>query len=358
MINKDRLTDTFLALARIPSPSGSEKAVAATIAERLEQMGADTSVDEAGNVLGRIDGEGQPLLLTAHMDTVTPADSVTPLIRDGVVYSDGTSVLGADDKSGVAVILEVLAVVENGGQGHRPVEALFTVREETGLNGAKAFDVSRLESRMGIGLDAGGDQGTIVVQAPAQNSLAITVQGKAAHAGVSPEEGVNAVLVAAEAIAEMPLGRIDAETTANIGVIRGGSATNIVPDLVTMLGEARSHSEDKLEAQTDAMVRALQQRADTHGAEVTVEVRRAYDAYRLDESMPIVALIMDRMRASGIEPLLVQTGGGSDANVFNARGVQTVQISTGMADAHTCHEYIALDDLASAARLVLDCVRS
>jgi len=357
VIDTDRLIETFLDLVRISSPSGEEAAIAAIIADRLEQLGLETIRDEAGNVLGRMAGEGVPLLLTAHMDTVTPAENVTPVLRDGVVYSDGTTVLGADDKSGVAVILEVLATLAAEDDRHRPVEALFTVREEAGLEGAKAFDVSILKARMGIGLDAGGEQGTMVVRAPAQNSLSFTVRGKAAHAGVSPEEGVNAIRVAAEAIASMSLGRVNEDTTSNIGVIHGGSATNIVPDLVTMLGEARSHNEDRLEAQTQSMVSALRRRAQEHGAQVEEDVRRAYDAYNLHENTPIVALVGRHMRALGIEPLLVPTGGGSDANVFNAKGIQTVQVSTGMADPHTCHEHVALADMASAARIVLACVR-
>ena len=356
MINEADLLRLFLDLVRISSPSGKEGPVAEEISARLRGMGLAVERDEAGNLLTRLDGEGEALLLTAHMDTVGPCDGVRPVVRDGVVYSDGTTILGADDKAGVAVILEVLRTLKEGTDSHRPVEALFTVREEVGLEGAKAFDTSRLRARMGIGLDAGGEQGTLVVSAPAQNALQVSVHGRMAHAGANPELGINAIRVAAEAIAAMPLGRIDEETTANIGVIAGGTATNIVPDLVTIQGEARSRSEVKLQAQTDAMVRALEERAAAHGARVEIGVARQYDSYRFDEKDPVIALVTCAMRSVGVEPIMVPTGGGSDANVFNSAGIATVQVSCGMADVHTCNEHVAVADMVSTARIVLACL--
>jgi len=355
LIDQDRLLKTLLELLRVPSPSGHEEEVARLVAARLARLGLDVAEDQAGNLLAILEGEGEPLLLTAHLDTVTPADGVSPLLRDGVIRSDGSTVLGADDKSGVAIILEVLEALKEVEEKHRPIEALFTVREEVGLEGAKAFDMDRLRARMGIGLDAGGDQGTIIVRAPAQNSLEVTVHGRMAHAGVNPEQGINAIRVAAEAIADMPLGRIDEETTANIGVISGGRATNIIPDLVTVRGEARSHDETTLESQTHAMVAAFERAARRHEARVDVGVHRKYAAFALSEDSDIVRLVSGRMRALGVEPLLMATGGGSDANVLNAGGVQTVQMSTGMADVHTCDEHIAVADVVRAAQIVLAC---
>jgi len=357
MIDEKNLLNLFLDLVRIPSPSGQEGAVADAIAAQLRGMGLSVERDEAGNLLSYLDGEGEPLLLTAHMDTVTPCENVRPVVRDGVVYSDGTTILGSDDKAGVAVILEVLRALRDGDTAHRPVEVLFTVREEVGLEGAKAFDTRRLRSRMAIGLDAGGDQGTLVVSAPAQNSLEATIHGRMAHAGAHPELGINAIRVLAEAIAAMPLGRIDEETTANVGVIAGGTATNIVPDLATARGEARSRDEAKLQAQTDAMVRALEGRAAAHGARADVRVTRMYDAYNLSEADAVIALVTGAMRAVGVMPLMMPTGGGSDANVFNSAGVPTVQVSCGMAEVHTTNERIAVADMVSTARIMLACVR-
>jgi tripeptide aminopeptidase len=363
MIDRARLLGTFWGLVTIPSPSGEEAKVAEAITRRLEALGPSVETDEAGNLLARLAGQEnnateESLMITAHMDTVVPCDQVNPVMREGVIYSDGTSILGADDKAGVAIILEVLAVLIESKMAHRPLEILFTVSEEKGLRGAKAFDVRRLRARMAIGLDAGGPQGAIVHSAPSQDSLAVEVHGRAAHAGVNPEGGIDAIRVAAEAIAAMPLGRIDAETTANIGVISGGRATNIVPDLVTLRGEARSRNRAKLEAQSKAMRQALEKAAAAHGATLDLQVKRMYDAYDLGADTPVICLVSAAMRGLGLEPRLVPTGGGSDGNVFNAAGLQMVQISVGMEEVHTLNEYVALDDMVTAAQVVLACTRT
>jgi tripeptide aminopeptidase len=357
MIQRERLLATLLDLVRIPSPSSQEERVAEAIAQRLRSWGLQPRRDAIGNLWARLEGEGEPLVLTAHMDTVGPAVQINPVLRDGVIYSDGTTILGADDKAGIAIILEVLAVLRERGLRHRPIEVLFTVQEETGLHGAKQFDLSQLEAKMCLGLDSGGDPGTIIVSAPAQDSLRAAIHGRSAHAGVNPEAGINAIRVAAEAIVAMPLGRIDAETTANIGIISGGSATNIVPDLVTLRGEARSRNAAKLEAQTRAMVAALERAAQAHGAKAEIEVRREYEAYHLDGDSPIFALVSAAMRSLNIEPRPIPTGGGSDANVFNAAGLATVQLSAGMAEVHTPQEHVALEDMVTAAKIILACVR-
>lgn len=356
MIDPNRLLATFLELVRISSPSGHEAAIAEALAARMRDLDLSPETDEAGNLFGALAGQGEPLLLTAHMDTVSPGENVQPVVQDGVISSDGTTVLGADDKSGIAIILEVLAALREEGLAHRPIEVLFTVLEESGLEGAKGFDLGRLRARLAVGLDAHGAQGTVVVQAPAQDGLRAVVRGRMAHAGVNPEDGINAIRVAAEAIAAMPLGRIDAETTGNIGIIEGGRATNIVPDVVTLQGEARSRVGAKLDEQTRQMVAALEERAAAHGATAEVTVRRSYEAYALTESDGVVRLVTRAMRSLGITPLLVPTGGGSDANVFNAGGVQTVQISTGMEAVHTCAEHISLADMVQAAKIVQACV--
>lgn len=356
MINDARLLDTFLELVRISSPSGQETPVANAIAVRLQRLGIASSTDAAGNLFATVAGQGEPLLLTAHMDTVTPCESVRPVISEGIIYSDGTSILGADDKSGIAAILELLEVLVERRLAHRSLELAFTVQEEVGLCGAKALDISRLRAKMAIGLDAGGTSGTIVCSAPSQDSLGARIHGLAAHAGVSPEKGINAIRVAAEAIVAMPLGRIDAETTANIGIIQGGAATNIVPDLVTLKGEARSRANDKLEQQTARMVAALQHAAETSGATVEINVQREYSAYTFSDDSPIIKLVSQGMRSLGIEPLLMPTGGGSDANILNASGIATVEITTGMSNVHTVHEQVALADINAATRVLVACV--
>jgi len=358
MINESRLLDTFLTLVRIDSPSGEEAAISQELALRLKRHGLQVVQDYMHNIQAWLPGEGEPLLLAAHMDTVMPGRSINPVVRDGVVRSDGSTILAADDKSGIAVILEVLQALSESGVKHPPLEVLVTVQEETGLTGVKALDTSGLKSRIGLSFDAGDAPGTIIVSAPTHNMVTAVVHGKAAHAGSEPEAGVNAILVAAEAVTNMPIGRIDSETTANIGVIKGGLARNIVPDRVELLGEARSRQKAKLQVQTDKMVDALRSAAQRHDAQVDVDVQRAYDGYQLSESDAVVSRLMAACRAVGVEPLLVPSGGGSDANILNARGVQVANLSTGMAGVHTVQEHIAVQDMVTCVRIVLEFIRS
>ena len=322
MIQSDRLLRTFLELLRIDSPSREEEEIGTRLAVRFAEMGLDTGIDEIGNVVARMDGLGEAILLTAHMDNVKPCRGVAPVVENGIVHSDGTTVLGGDDKAGVAVILEVLRTVIERGLPHRPLEIIITVQEEIGLYGVKALDVGGLRSRLGISLDAGGEPGSIVVSAPSHNRVSAVIHGKPAHAGICPEDGVSAIVIAAEAIAQMQLGRIDDETTANVGSIHGGTAPNVIPDRVKLLAEARSRSEKKLSNQTKLMVDALRGAASRHGGTADVEVERRYTGYTLTENDEVVRLIMNGMRSLDVEPRLTATGGGSDANVFNAAGLR------------------------------------
>jgi tripeptide aminopeptidase len=358
MINDKRLLETFLDLVRVDSPSGEEEAIAEKLANRLLQLGLTVERDKMNNILARLPGDGEPLMLAAHMDTVMPGHGIKPVVKDGVIYSDGSTILGADDKSGVAVILEVLQSISERDLPHGPLEVVITVQEETGLIGVQALDKSRLQAKTGVSLDAGGPPGTIVVSAPFHNVVSAVVHGKAAHAGTQPERGINAVLVAAEALVNMPLGRIDEETTANIGQIEGGRARNIVPDRAELLGEARSRQLHKLEAQTAKMVRALEDSAARHDATVDIQVTRAYDGYTLTEADEIVSRLTTACRAAGVEPFLMPSGGGSDANIFNAQGIQVANLSTGMAAEHSTEEHIALADMVACAEIVVGFIGS
>lgn len=358
MIDKDRLVNTFLELVRIDSPSGHEKAIGRDLMARLKALGLAATQDATGNLIARLDGAGKgqddaPLLLSAHMDTVGDDTGIRPVIENGVIRSDGATILGGDDKSGVAIILEVLQVLIEEGLAHLPLEVVFTVGEECGLVGVKGLELSRLRAREGIVLDMGGPIGTVIVSAPYQDRLSVTVHGRAAHAGAEPEKGINAIRVAAEAIAAMPLGRIDEETTANVGVIRGGVATNIVPDEVELHCEARSRVEARLIAQTQAMRAALEEAAARHQATLDIEQERSYDGFNLSPETPIVKRAVEAIEAMGLEPLCQPTGGGSDANVLTARGVAAINLSTGMAQVHTVNECIAIADMAQSAELLL-----
>lgn len=357
MIQPDRLLRTFLELLHIPSPSGHEAAIAQHLVQRLQALGLEARLDRAGNVLAYTPQREGVLLLGAHMDTVGQKGEVHPVVEGDLIRSDGSNILGGDDKSGIAMILEALTSLQEDGRALPPLQVVFTVSEEVGLLGAKALDPADLVAREGIECDTGGPMGTIIVQAPSQDSLHVVVHGKKAHAGAEPEKGINAIRVAAEAIAAMPLGRIDEETTANIGVIHGGEATNIVPDRVEVHGEARSRNPAKLARQVEAMVRAFQEARDRHGAGLDLEVTRAYEGYRLTEETPIVRELMAAVRAQGLEPALMPSGGGSDANIFNALGVTTVNFSTGMEAVHTPEERIRLSDMVLGARTLEEVLR-
>jgi tripeptide aminopeptidase len=357
MINRGRLVSTFLELVQIDSPSGQEEEIAQHLAAELKSLGLAVERDATGNVIGRLAGEGPPILLSAHMDTVEPGRGVKPVVANGTITSDGTTVLGGDDKSGVAIIMEAIQVLVEQDLPHPPLEVALTVSEEIGLKGAKGLDLATLRAQEGIVLDSGGPIGAIVVSAPSQEKIRAIVHGKTAHAGVEPEKGINAIVVASEAIAAMPLGRIDEETTANIGRIQGGTVTNIVPDQVEIAGEARSHNERKLEAQIQAMTEALQKAARQHKATVEIKVDRSYSAFRLSEEDGIVRRAVAAAKTLGLTPVLIPSGGGSDANVFNAAGIATINISTGMDKVHTTEERIAVDDLVKSAEFLLAVLR-
>ncbi len=353
MIDDERLLNTFLDLVRIDSPSGDEAAIRAELVRRLQVLDLDVQVDETGNVLARLVGEGEPLLLSAHMDTV-PGTGIRPVVSDGVVCSDGTTILGADDKSGVAVILEVLRVLRVGAASPA-LEVVLSVGEEVGLLGAKGLDMGWFQSRQALVLDMGGPINEVICAAPSSDKFDATVHGRAAHAGACPQDGISAIVVSAQGIACMPLGRIDEETTANIGTIRGGEAVNVVPDRVSMRGEARSHDVTKLEAQIAAMCKSLEDAVAAHeGARLEIQIERAYESYRLTADMPVLQRVAAALEAMGEGLAILKAGGGgSDANILNARGIAAVPISTGMQGVHTNQECIAVGDMVRCAEFVL-----
>ena len=359
-VNEQRLVDTFLELVQIDSPSGYEAEISAHLKALLTQLGGDVHADTTGNLVAYFPGtrEGDPVMLNAHMDTVGTDRGIKPVVREGVIYSDGTTILGADDKSGVAVILEVVrALQESEDVSYPPLDVVFTVGEEQGLIGARALDVGLVRARKGLVLDSGGPIGTIIVAAPYQDKHWIRVLGRASHAGAEPEKGINAIKVAAEAIAAMRLGRIDEETTANVGVIQGGVATNIVPERVEIQSEARSRTEVKLVAQSEHMIAAFHDAARRHGARVEVEQKRLYDGYRHTPDSPLVRWVAEAARALGFEPIYKEAGGGTDANILNKKGIASVVISTGQADVHTHNEHIAIEDMVNCARWVVEALR-
>ena len=340
MINKERLLKTFLEYVQIDSESTHEGAMAARIAQDLEAIGCEVYVDgsgektgsETGNLYCTLPGNtgGEAILFAAHMDTVVPGVGVKPVITDGVIRSSGDTVLGGDDKSGVAAIVEALRTIVEHNLPHPTIEALFTVCEEVGLRGSRHMDYSRLTAKKAAVLDSGGDAGKIIVAAPGQYKLNAAVVGRRAHAGVAHEE-----------------------TTANIGTISAQYATNIVPERAELIGECRSRRDDKLEAQGKHMMDCLQAACDKYGATLEGGLTRAYSAYSYTEDDPFVQEVMAACRKAGLEPALAASGGGSDANNMSANGLKALVLGTGMAKVHTTQEEITVKNLEDTAALVL-----
>ncbi len=367
MINNSRLKQTFLDMVHIASPSRRERKMADYVKRELTELGAEVSEDKAGEAIGGDTGNiiahfqgnadgASPILLSAHMDTVTPCDNIEVIEEDGILRTNGQTVLGGDDKAGIAAILEAIRVVREKNIQHGDIEIVFTIAEEAGLLGSKNLDRELIDAKMGFVFDSSGAPGQTIVKAPASNTMHMAIHGKKSHAGLAPERGINAITLAARAIAEAKQGRIDEETTANIGVIKGGSATNIVPDMVEVWAEARSHSEEKLERATEELLAPFRRIAD--GGSCDIETAREYDAYCLDESEPVVSVVRDACSRAGLTADLVATGGGSDGNNFNRLGLPSVVLGIGMTDVHTTAESIRISDLENSARLALAIIES
>jgi tripeptide aminopeptidase len=360
-IDVSRALDTFLELVQIDSVSYEEAAIATVLTQRFEALGLTVRNDRsgrdgAGNLFIRLAGTRSdlpPLMMSAHMDTVEPGRGVKPRVVDGLVTSDGRTVLAADNKASLTALLEAARVVQANRLPHRTVELVLTWGEERGHAGAVAFDTSVLDARMGLTLDDAAPPGHITVAAPGYYSIHARFVGRAAHAGAAPERGISAILAAARAVTHMPLGRLDDETTANVGLIRGGTARNAVPEVVELEAEARSRSNDKLVALVARTRAALETGAFETGVRVELTIRQEYAAYRLEPGEPIVEEVSRAVRAVGLEPTLTASGGGSDANTFNEKGLRCVNVAIGMRDMHTVNEAIHVNDLGKTGEIAL-----
>jgi len=374
MINPERLAETFSSLVQIDSVSRNEAAICSELRNILNDMGTETFVDDAGNAVSSNTGnliarfrgsvDVPVMMLNAHMDTVEPGNGVKPVYKDGVFTSDGTTILGADDKSAVAILLEVLTVLQEDSLPHGPLEVVLTICEEIGLQGAKNLDISQLTAKFGYALDA-TDTAGIVTRAPGANHLKFVVYGKDAHAGAAPEKGINAIVIASKAIAGLTIGRIDHETTCNIGVIQGGMATNIVPSQVMINGEVRSHDPKKLADLTQTIVSAFEtavqdyvpQSAEAGRPWLEVEVIPDFTRTHIPDDHLVVILAMSAAQNLGRTLIPKITGGGADANVFFSKGIMTGVLGTGMRDMHTVREWVSLSDMLLTTELVLEIIR-
>ncbi len=374
MIDRNRLAETFKFLVQIDSISKEEGVIANEIKKMLESMGAETFVDNAGDKIGGNSGnliakfkgntQAPPLLLNAHMDTVEPGRGVTAVLKNGTFTSDGTTILGADDKSAIAILLETLTILKENDLQYGPLELVFTVCEEIGLQGAKHLDLSAVTAKYGFALDATDTEG-IVTRAPSANHLEFTVHGKDAHAGAAPEKGINAISLASIAISKLELGRIDRETTCNIGIIEGGIATNIVPNLVKVKGEVRSHDDEKLDnitnkivfSFTDAIENYKKMNANDELPRVEINIKKDFPRTHIPDDHPVIKLATRAAENLGRKMKTKTTGGGADANIFFEKGIFTGVLGTGMRDMHTVRESVKLDDMVRTTELLLEIIR-
>ncbi len=370
------MTEHLMDIIRIDSPSRREKNVAARLEEEVKDLGAECFYDDVGEKIGadtgnlivRVPGTKKnvsPFFLCSHMDTVSPGEGIKPRVEDGVMRSDGTTILGSDDKSGVSIIVEVLRTLRENNIPHSDIEVAFTICEEVGLLGAKFLDGSSFKSPYGIVLDSSTPQ-RLVLRCPCSDIMDVKIHGVEAHSGLCPENGISAVEILSDAISRMKLGRIDHETTANIGKINGGSAINIVPGLVEVKAEARSHDPEKLDAQIqhmrDCFVEASKSRellldGERLFARAEVDIKRIYPVMNVSAQATVTKLVLKATENLRHDIELHTSGGGCDANYINEKGIECVNLGTGMYELHTVNEYLVIDEFRRSAEIVLETIK-
>ena len=350
MIDTDRLVDSFCQLVRIDSPSGEEEAVAQHLRQRLEALGLRVARDAHGNLIASEDGEA-PLLLSAHMDTVEPGRGIVPRIEDNRIVSDGTTILGGDCKAGIAAILEALESIKEDGSQRRPVQAVFTRGEEIGLVGAGYLDYSMLRATEAVVFDGNGPVSTITSASPTHVWFEVKVTGRAAHAGVEPEKGLSAIKIASEIITQLPQGRMDEETTFNVGTIKGGSVFNAVPAEASFTGEFRSRNTETLDLmrlQVSSTLQAARERY--RDATIDEDLRVSFQMYNIDPNGQMVRMVSRVLGDMGLTPDIKPSGGGTDGNVFLLHGLDALVVGMATNEMHTTREYVKIDELADTAR--------
>lgn len=367
-INEERLIETFIELVKIDSETKHEAEISHMLSTIFKKLGLNITEDQtkektghgSGNLICELQGTENGLdtiYFTAHMDTVVPGKNIKPHIEDGYIKSDGTTILGADDKVGIATIIETIKVLQEQNLNHGDIQFIITIGEESGLVGAKALDPLLLKAQYGYALDSNGQVGDIIVTAPTQAKLRTIIKGKTAHAGVAPEAGISAITLASKAIANMRLGRIDAETTANIGSFAGGQQTNIVCDHVEINSEARSLDPDKLNKQVAAMKHSFESTARKLGGEADVHIETIYPGFKQTSEDKVVQVAQQAAKMIGRESKLLESGGGSDANVFSSYGIPTVNLAVGYENIHTTAEKIKVSELVKTAQLIVAIIK-
>lgn len=366
MVNRERLVNEFLELVKVDSETGEEKKISEVLKRKFAALGLKIEEDDAKAITGHAannlictlpgNAAGTPIYFGSHMDTVFPGKNITPSVAGGWIVSDGTTILGSDDKAGLSAILEALKVIQEERLSHPDVQVVVTVGEESGLLGAKALNTSLVKAEYGFALDSDGPVGDIIIAAPYQTKLTVDLFGKTSHAGIAPEKGISAITMAAKAIARMPLGRIDKETTANIGRFEGGKATNIVCDYVRVLAEARSQVQAKMETQVRRMTDAFVKTAEEMSGKAVVQTDFMYPGYRFSGNDAIVQIAARAVEAIGRTPHLLSSGGGSDANVICGKGIPTINLGVGYEKIHTTRERMSIAELEKTSELVLSLI--
>ncbi|TCP31805.1 tripeptide aminopeptidase [Scopulibacillus darangshiensis] len=367
MINQERLVNEFMELVQIDSETGHEEAISKVLKEKFQALGVKVEEDQArektghgaNNLICTLEGraEADTIYFTSHMDTVVPGKNIKPSIQGDYIVSDGSTILGADDKAGLAAMFEAIKVLKEKDIPHGTIQFIITVGEESGLVGAKALDDNLLKAKFGYALDSDGPVGDIITAAPTQAKLIVKIFGKTAHAGVAPEKGVSAITLAAKSISKMPLGRIDKETTANIGRFEGGKQTNIVCDYVEIIAEARSLVKEKMEDQVDKMKQAFENTAEEMGGRAEVEVIVMYPGFKFGEGDHVVEVAKKAAKAIGREPKLLHSGGGSDANVIAGFDIPTVNLAVGYEDIHTKQEKMSITELGKTSEMIISVIK-
>jgi len=358
---KEDIVGKFKRYVQVNSESGNEKTFAKILIKELETLGLEVKQDRltkkhhsnTSNIIATLEGQGEDsILLCAHLDTVKPGLDIEPIERNGNIYSKGDTILGADDKAGVAIIMRTLEMLIENRIPHRRVEVVFTVHEEGSLYGSKALDYTLIESKEAVVLDSSGEVGGIVIKAPSKEKISAEVIGKSSHAGIAPEKGINAISVASEAISKMRLSNVDRDTTANIGTMNGGDATNVVPDNVNVTGEVRSFKDKNRGKQINHMKECIDDSINKHKAQGKVTTELLYRSYEIPENDGFVQEIIKSGEKAGIDMFTRDSKGGSDANVFNSHGIKTVNLVIGTQNAHTMDEYIAIDSLIDCSKII------
>lgn len=362
-VNGERLLNSFLDLAKINAPSGNEKSIADVLVKVLTEMGFTVQFDEAhkeiggncGNLIAWWEGTAPgipPLFLSTHMDTVLPTAGLKPVIRDGVIYSDGTTILGADDRAALAAYLEGIQAIQEAGAPCGPIELILTVYEQPGLVGAKHLDYSKVRSNTGYIFDSSGDVGQIILQGPFSSRIWWEIQGKTSHLGLNPEEGINAILIAADALRNMKLGKVDDVTLANMGMIQGGEMTSIIPGTVKMSGEVRCFTAKGLQDQIDHMVAEVAEAAERHGGKASARIEQKYLGFDIPAESGFVQSAIRAALRIGVNPYLTETLGGADTNVLNEKGLSCITLGLGFRNIHSYEEHISVENLVNTGRYV------